>query len=145
MQICTYREAQRRKPMQVTEIWQDVHLRLHMGSDCSTRETWRIQHDFEVLTVVFLKIHIFQNVTLCQVNSCVCLYVHGQAIQEVWFLHFPSLSLDILNLQMKALQSFETLETIYPVSKHDTAEGLNLLLMINLAKGHVISTGLEVA
>jgi len=46
---------------------------------------------------------------------------------------------------MKALQSFETLETIYPVSKHDTAEGLNLLLMINLAKGHVISTGLEVA
>jgi hypothetical protein len=43
---------------------------------------------------------------------------------------------------MKALQSFET---IYPVSKHDTPEGLNLLLMINLGKGHLISTGLEAA
>jgi hypothetical protein len=46
---------------------------------------------------------------------------------------------------MKALQSFETLETIYPVSKDDTPEDLNLLLMINMGKGHVISTGLEVA
>jgi len=137
--------------VQVNEIWQDVHLRLHMGSDFSTRETWRIQPDFEVLTVVLLKIHTFQNVMLCQVNSCMCLkwlyclYVHGQAVQEVWFLHFPSLSLDFLNLQTKALQSFETLETIYPVAKHDTPEDLNLLLMINLGKDHVISTGLEVA
>jgi hypothetical protein len=48
--------------MQVNEIWQDVHLRLHMGSDFSTREMVRIKHDFEDLTVVLLKIHIFQNV-----------------------------------------------------------------------------------
>jgi len=46
---------------------------------------------------------------------------------------------------MKALQSFETLETIYPVSKYDTPEDLNLLLMINLGEGHLISTGLEAA
>jgi len=31
------------------------------------------------------------------------------------------------------------------VAKYDTPEDLNLLLMINLGEGHVISTDLEVA
>lgn len=48
-------------------------------------------------------------------------------------------------LQMKELQCFGTLGTIYPVAKHDTPDDLNLLLMINLWKGHVIPTGLKVA
>jgi hypothetical protein len=51
--------------MQVNQIFQVVHLRLHIGSAFSTRETKRIQHYSEVLTVLLLKIHIFQNVMLC--------------------------------------------------------------------------------
>jgi len=76
------------------------------------------------------------------VPKMIVLPLWSRSSSPVWFLHYPSLSLDILNLQMKALQSFEI---IYPVSKHDTPEGLNLLLMINLGKGHLISTGLEAA
>jgi hypothetical protein len=39
-------------------------------------------------------------------------------------MHFPTLSLDFLNLQMKALQFFET---TYLVAKHDTPEDLKLV------------------
>jgi hypothetical protein len=39
----------------------------------------------------------------------------------------PITLLGLFNLQMKALQSFETLGTIYPVENHDTPEDQRLL------------------